>query len=89
MTENQAWNSGQLGRAQRVKDSLMRKIRFQDGHWIWTAELNYAGTPILRLGGDAVDAADTVWAAWRGTVPPTGLKRCSNGICVSPNCRST
>lgn len=89
MTENQAWNSGQIGRTQRVKDALMRKIRFGDGHWLWCGELGVFEQPILRLGGDAVDAADTVWAAWRGTMPPTGLKRCSNGTCVNPGCRST
>lgn len=84
---NQDFNSGQLGRAQRIKDALMRKVRFQDGCWIWQAECNYAGTPILRLGGGAVDAADAVYSAWRGAYPPPGLKRCANGLCVSPNCR--
>lgn len=88
MTDGQTWNGGQLSRGQRVKDSLLRKVRFQDGCWMWTGELNYAGTPILRLGGDAVDAADAVYSAWHGVYPPPGLKRCPNGLCVSPNCRT-
>lgn len=86
MTENQTWNDGQIGRTQRQKDALMRKIRFQDGHWIWTGELNFAGTPIVRLGGDAVSAAEAVYGVWQRHNRPTPRHDCRVQACVNPAC---
>lgn len=73
-------------REQRQKDAMMRRIRFQDGCWIWTGELNYAGTPIVRLGADAVAAIDAVWQIWlRRTRPPAARPCPSHELCVNPN----
>lgn len=84
MTED--WNAGQLGRARRVKDALMRRIHFQDGHWLWRGAENFAGSPVVAVGSDVTDAADAVWEAFRPTrrVPP---RRCPERKCVNPGCR--
>jgi hypothetical protein len=87
VTEGQTWNDGQLGRAERQKRALMRKIRLQDGCWVWTGELGVFENPIVRLGADAVSAASMVWAVWRRSQIPASARPCRvNAKCVRPEC---
>lgn len=81
------YNSGQYGARKRTQDALMRKIRFQDGCWIWTSTLSVFETPIVYLGGDASSAAGAVWEAWRGAWMPQTARPCvHNKLCVRPEC---
>jgi hypothetical protein len=86
VTDSQGWNDGQLGRTQRQKDALLKRIRFQDGHWVWTGEFNFAGSPIVRHGGDAVSAAEAVYAVWERRARPWPRRDCKVPACVNPGC---
>lgn len=86
MSDVTPFNSGQFSRTQREKDALLKKIHFQDGHWLWRGETNYAGTPIVRHGGDAVSAAEAVYGVWERHSRPFPRKDCKVQDCVNPGC---
>lgn len=87
MTENQTWNAGQMGRTRREKDALLKKIHFQNGHWLWVGAVGIFGNPIVLRSGDVVSAASAVWETWRRNhMPPTARRCAASDQCVRPDC---
>lgn len=60
-------------------------VRIEDGHWLWTGQRNFLGSPVARLGSGMLRSPQEVFAVLMRLPQAKGKERsCDRDGCVNP-----